>query len=60
MRCIGISIKYIQVTQGSKGIRLGDKPMYNTNDKTKNYLFCTLQLQVETFEHLINQPIKIR
>ena len=30
--------------------------MYSPNDDTQNYLFCRLQLMVETFGHLMNQP----
>ena len=32
--------------------------MYISNDDTKNSLFCRLQLLVNTFGHLMNQPIK--
>ena len=36
-----------------------DKLMYKPNDDTQNYPFCSVKLVVETFEHLIKQPIKI-
>ena len=32
---------------------MADKFMYIPNDKTPNYLFCRLQLVVETFGYLI-------
>ena len=37
-----------------------DKLMYILDDDTQNYLFCGLQLVVETFTtNLMNKPIKI-
>ena len=33
---------------------MADKLMYKPNDDTQNYLFCRLQLVVETFGHLTN------
>ena len=34
--------------------------MYIPNDDAQNYPFCILQLVVDIFGHLINQPIKIQ
>ena len=38
---------------------MADKIMYNPNDDKQIYPFCRLKLVVETFEHLMNEPIKI-
>ena len=37
---------------------MAEKFMYIPNDDTQNYPFSGLKLMVETFEHLMNQPVK--
>ncbi len=39
---------------------MADNMMYVPNDDTTNSLLCRLKLVVETFEHFINQQIKIQ